>query len=170
MKKRTKNNAPRGKRHGQYKHGWSCTPTMSCWQSMIKRCYDPKNDTYKYYGGVGRRVCERLRRGILGFVAVVGKKPEHLQIDRIDNSGQYSCGDCPECREKGWSMNLRWSTRKVQCRNRKNTVFIKINDEIKAVGDWADAIGIPDYKVYNAAKRGDFGLIVPAPKAFVKNP
>lgn len=141
-------------------HGFSGSPTMSCWSNMMKRCYNPAMQNYKYYGGAGRRVCEKLRNGIIDFIEIAGERPGDLQIDRADNTGHYSCGQCEECKREGWPMNLRWSTRKVQCRNRKNTVLLKVGEETKPIGEWAEERGLPDWKIYNDAIAGKLGELI----------
>lgn len=34
----------------------------SVWSGMMRRCYDKKHDSYKYYGAEGIKVCERWKR------------------------------------------------------------------------------------------------------------
>lgn len=35
---------------------------FQCWRSMIARCYNPKNPSYKTYGAKGIKVCDRWKR------------------------------------------------------------------------------------------------------------
>lgn len=43
---------------GCNRHGMSKSLTYSSWVSMKKRCYYPKTNSYKIYGGVGIKVCK----------------------------------------------------------------------------------------------------------------
>jgi hypothetical protein len=106
--------------------GMSKTPTYSAWRDAIRRCHDPRDCNYKRYGARGIVVCERWRTSFPAFFADMGIRPDGMSIDRIDNDGPYS----PE--------NCRWATRKVQSRNRRNTVFLTAFGETKPLADWAD--------------------------------
>src|SRR4029077_4668208 len=42
-------------------HNHSRTGTYKSWVGMLDRCDNPKNSYWKYYGGLGVKVCERWR-------------------------------------------------------------------------------------------------------------
>lgn len=45
-----------------YAHAKDNQKLYEVWRSMIARCYNPKNPSYKSYGGKGITVCERWKR------------------------------------------------------------------------------------------------------------
>lgn len=93
-------------------HGMCYTDTFRIWAGMFRRCYNSNFKAFKYYGGRGIKVCERWFK-FENFLADMGERPPMLQIDRINNDGNYEPDNC------------RWVTSKVNNANRKNTGFIK---------------------------------------------
>jgi hypothetical protein len=108
------------KRNG---HGHAADPLYRAIIQAIIRCTNPENPAYPHYGGRGIRVCERYRNSetrVEAWYSDLGERPSpDLSIDRIDNDGNYSCGQCDECRREGWPFNLRWADRLTQARNRR---------------------------------------------------
>ncbi len=78
------------------KHGESKNPLYHVWHTMMARCNNPKHASYRYYGARGIKVCERWRSSFKTFIEDVGERPVGLELDRIDQDGDY----CPE--------NTRW--------------------------------------------------------------
>jgi hypothetical protein len=66
------------------------------YQNMIKRCYDPKNKRYDRYGGRGVRVCQEwIEDRYVFFKWCLDNGYDHgLQVDRIDNNGDYHPFNC----------------------------------------------------------------------------
>jgi hypothetical protein len=86
-------------------HGMRNTRTYKTWASMIQRCENLNDSSYKDYGGRGIKVCERWHK-FENFLANMGNRPESLTLDRWpDNDGSYEPGNC------------RWATTKEQRAN-----------------------------------------------------
>lgn len=132
----------RNYRHG-YKTAGKYSPEYSVWVNMRARCNNPKNTRFKTYGARGIKVCPRWEEDFLNFLSDVGRRPtpDH-SIDRIDNNGNYEPG------------NVKWSTRKEQCRNRSTSRLITFAGETKTLADWAEQTGLGMKLLHNRLSNG----------------
>ncbi len=90
------------------RHGKTQTPEFYVWRSMKQRCTNPKHRAFKNYGGRGIKVCDRWLNSFEAFLNDMGARPSpELQLDRVNNDGDYT----PE--------NCRWATASEQSRNRR---------------------------------------------------
>ena len=88
-------------------HGLSEHALYYVWGDMKQRCCNPKNKSYKNYGGRGVRICDDWVNNFLNFYNDMKEGYEKgLQIDRIDNNGGYELSNC------------RWVTNKQNQANR----------------------------------------------------
>lgn len=127
------------KASGNRRHGFSCDyPKLyNAWVAMKRRCHNPHADNFKDYGGRGITVCEEwnLAENFCKWGLENGYR-EGMQLDRIDNSKGYSPDNC------------RWVTPKENCRNRRNTVSLRVNGIEKCVSEWCESIEISPSTVY----------------------
>lgn len=91
------------------------------WRYMKSRCYDPKNKSYKHYGGRGIAMCDEWKNSFQAYFDYVSKL-EHFgepgyTLDRIDNNGNYEPG------------NVRYSTRSEQEHNKRAKRLINSRSE-----------------------------------------
>lgn len=111
------------------KHGLSKHSLFQIWTAMMQRCYNSNNKGYKYYGERGIKVCERWHT-VENFISDLSPRPDSLELDRIDNNGDYN----PE--------NCRWTTHKQQMNNFRRNRWIEFNGEKNTLTTWARKIGI----------------------------
>lgn len=90
------------------------TKTFRRWRSMIERCNNPNNKSYKNYGARGITVCEEWKNSFQAYFDYISKLEhfgeENRTLDRINNDGGY----CPG--------NVRWATKSEQERNKRSYV------------------------------------------------
>ncbi len=95
-------------------HGMKQEPEYRIWKGMKDRCLNKSGKDYKNYGGRGITICSQWIHSFLQFYKDMGKRPhKDLQIDRVNNDGNYE----PE--------NCRWATRSQQALNRRKLRHIK---------------------------------------------
>lgn len=114
-------------------HGRSRTPIYRVWKGMKKRCENPKSIGFQNYGGRGISVCERWSL-FENFDEDMRDTYKHgLFIERLDNEGNYSPDNC------------RWATRKVQNRNKRDTISIHYKGITLPLVTWCENLGINYY-------------------------
>ena len=91
------------------------------------RCTNPDDQAFADYGGRG---IEFHFENFEEFIEHVGPRPEKHQLDREDNKGHYEPG------------NVRWVTKKVNCRNTRRNRFITFRGETKTAVEWSEVTGI----------------------------
>lgn len=90
----------------QTTHGLSGHPLYTVWCAMKTRCYSPSHSAYSRYGGRGIEMCSHWLESFEVFYNdVVGDYKEGLELDRIDNDGNYT------------PNNTRWVTHQQNSMN-----------------------------------------------------
>ena len=88
-------------------HGSSNTSTYKTWKGIKQRCYNKNSQGYKNYGARGINMCNSWFNSFENFFQDMGQKPKGLQIDRINNDGNYEPNNC------------RWVTPKENAANKR---------------------------------------------------
>lgn len=103
-------------------------PLYSVWNGMKQRCLNPKSPLYPKWGGRGIKILwpdyESFRRD-MGPTYQKG-----YSIERKDNDGPYSKGNC--C----------WASEKQQALNRRNNRVLEFGGYSTTLGQWAERVGI----------------------------
>ncbi len=83
-------------------HGLSKHPLFIKWCAIKKRCSNKNDSHYKYYGGRGIKICDEWRNDFKAFYdfAMSHGWKKGLQIDRIDNDGNYEPDNCAFVKNK----------------------------------------------------------------------
>ena len=102
-----------GKKHPQYSHGMAGTKQYQIWNWMMTRCYNPKSNNWKNYGGRGIKVSKRWHKFTNFWEDMKDSYFTGASIERVDNN-------------KGSSKeNCRWITRAEQGRNKRTVTIYK---------------------------------------------
>lgn len=122
-------------------HGKSKTKLYRTWRAIRERCANPTNTKYHCYGGRGISMCTEWLADYSAFFQWSNENGyvDGLEIDRIDNDGNYEAGNC------------RWVTHKVNSRNKRTNRIIEIFGEKKSITEWSED---PRCKVTHAAFYG----------------
>jgi len=84
-----------GCKNGMFKHGMGKTRLFGIWSGMRQRCNNINNPRYSDWGGRGIKICIEWNE-FTNFMewALKNGYSDELQIDRIDNDGNYDQSNC----------------------------------------------------------------------------
>lgn len=88
-------------------HGMVNSREFRSWEAMKRRCLNQKDPSYKNYGGRGILICDRWMK-FENFYEDMGKRPEKMSLERINNNRGYSKDNC------------KWATMKEQQNNKRD--------------------------------------------------
>lgn len=113
------------------------------WGKMKQRCSNPKIERYPVYGGRGIRVCDEWQtfKPFKEWAYKNGYK-EGLQIDRINNDGDYEPSNC------------RWVTPKQNANNTSRNIDITYCGETHSIAVWSELTGIKAGTIYKRYHQG----------------
>ena len=105
---------------------------------MKKRCYNPNNKGYKWYGAKGIKICQEWLENPYKFEewALSSGYYYLLTIDRIDPDGDY----CPE--------NCRWITRSENTKRSSSRYYLTIDDVTQCLKDWSKVVDLDPSSLY----------------------
>jgi hypothetical protein len=130
-----------GYNNSNFEHGYSSTKIYRTWNDMIQRCNNINNKDYMDYGGRGIIVCRRWLK-FENFLKDVGDPPKGLSLDRINNNKGYN------------PNNWRWTTHKINSRNRRDNHLISYKNSTRCISEWADITGISPDRILGRIKSG----------------
>lgn len=125
----------------------------------MDRCYNPKCDKYRYYGGRGITVSDQWKV-FENFVSDMGSKPfPKATLERIDNSQGYGLWNC------------RWASQKEQARNTRSNHVLCSKGKRQCISAWAEETGIPAARIYARKRLGwndDDAIFVPRDEVVIE--
>lgn len=123
------------------KHGMHGSAEYLIWSALRDRCNNPRNKAYANYGGRGITVSPSWD-SYATFIADMGQRPHpKLSLDRIDNDGPYSPGNC------------RWATREQQASNTRKNTWMEHEGVSHTASQWARFLGFSPSHVSDLRRR-----------------
>lgn len=132
-------------------------------EGMIQRTENPNCGGYEGYGGRGIKICQEWRESFKSFKewAENNGYERGLEIDRIDNDGNYEPNNC------------RFVNRRENSLNRRDSRFCKWNDEIISFSEATKRLGRSDSFLFTIECTKEYhrlpGYIKLLPKGFKLN-
>lgn len=126
-------------------HGMRFSREWQTHQNMKKRCLDPKNNRYKYYGERGIKVCERWKNSFENFYSDMGPCPPGYSLERVDRDKDY----CPE--------NCRWADDYEQANNKSNNRILQYMGKSYTMAELCRKTNIP-YKTFHARLKSNWSV------------
>jgi hypothetical protein len=115
------------------------------WKGIKSRCDNMNN---KSYGGKGIQLCFEWQNPVNFYNwAITHGYIDNLEIDRIDNDGNY----CPE--------NCRWVTEKQNACNRSNNKRITFHNKSLTYSEWERQYGLPQGMISRRINHLHWGAI-----------
>ena len=94
--------------------------------AIFQRCNNPNDKAYRNYGGRGIECRFGSVKELVDYLRTLPEWDSGKEIDRILNNGHYERG------------NIKFSTRKEQLANRRNTLFVSWKGKKILAQDWAE--------------------------------
>lgn len=122
----------RSRRPGSAERKKSFQKIYGQWYQMMRRCNAPSLPQYKDYGGRGIRVCAEWHdfQKYKEWAYKNGYSPD-LEIDRIDNNGNYEPGNC------------RYVTKSVNARNTRINRMVTYMGKTLTLVEWSEKLNLP---------------------------
>lgn len=112
-------------------------PLYAVWKAMKRRCDNPKSREYKWYGARGIKVCgEWYDPKVFFDWAISNGYQAGLEIDRINNNGNYEPSNC------------RFTTHIINNCNKRDNHIVTIDGKTQCITAWAEEVGIHRSTLY----------------------
>lgn len=125
-------------------------PDYVIWTKLKSRCLNPKDKSYKHYGGRGIKICDRWLHSFENFIADLGyRHSQNYSLERIDVNGDY----CPE--------NCKWILKSLQSRNSRRVKLIEYKGDRKCLSELCRELSLS----YNSIRHKVYDLKIPFEEA-----
>lgn len=127
---------------GRKSHGLSNHLLYGVWCAMRDRCRNKKHEYYPHYGGRGISVCEEWLNNFQAFYDwAIDKWAKGLEIDRINNDGNYEPSNC------------RFVHHRTNSRNRRSNLVFEYMGRSQSAVEWAEDMDVDYSLLYREIKK-----------------
>ena len=147
------------------KHNLSNHKLYKVYHGMKQRCCNSKNQYYYNYGGRGINICDEWSNEDNGFInfynwALKNGYDEKLEIDRINNDGNYEPTNCRWVTDSIQNINKRKPFKKFSRKRKKEINYdklkqVEINGEKKSIVELPKIYNISYKTIYRRIEKGD---------------
>lgn len=124
---------------------------LNAWRVMIRRCTEPAQKDWKYYGGKGVTICQQWLASFENFLVDMGPAPTQRHwLGRRDVSGNYEPANC------------LWTTQPEQERRRGCCRRVNIRGQSMVLAEAGRSVGVNPQTI---ARRQASGLPLENPPA-----
>lgn len=111
---------------------WSSQRLRGIFDGMKKRCYNKSEESYRWYGAKGIKICNEWMDNPKLFEewSLNNGYNDSLTIDRINENKDYSPDNC------------RWTTKNDNSKYKSTTSMINVNGIIHSGKDWSRTLHI----------------------------
>lgn len=136
--------------------------TFIIWNGMKARCYNPNATSYKSYGARGISICDEWlgENGFENFHnwAISNGYDDGLEIDRIDNDGNYEPDNC------------QWVTKHENRMKQRNMRYFEVNGIRLNISQWCRLLNISKSTAYKRLNNSEECFIELLKKRIEKQP
>lgn len=120
-------------------HGLTNHPLYKRWKSILSRCFNEKTPSFCNYGGRGISMCDEWKNDFISFYnwSISNGFKSELQLDRINNDGNYEPSNC------------RWVSAKINSWNRRSNIHIEYNGTLMTISELSEIYKIEYSKLYS---------------------
>lgn len=127
-------------------NGKSREKLYKIYTSIISRTTNPKDKAYKNYGGRGIKMCDEWMKDFQLFYDWCNsngyKENSKLELDRIDNNGNYEANNC------------RFVSHSQNNRNKRTNHIIEYQGQSHSLVEWSEILGIPSKRLSERIRCG----------------
>lgn len=128
------------------KHGMSYTKFRSIHNNILRRCFNPKDEFFKDYGGRGINICVKWKT-LTGFIEdMLPSYVDGLSIERIDVNGNYEPNNC------------KWIPMEKQALNKRNSLIFSHNGITQCLSEWARYYKLPYHKLWKRIQKSGYSF------------